>query len=350
MMGENGSGKSTILQSILILKQSVRENNQDISNLILNGDYCNIGNGRDALCRSSDDAEVISFRVEMQTTKSSDTTELKFKYEPEADFLQPTGQPIAATLFSDAKVTYLAAERTGPRLTTPFSKTKASAGDLGRNGTGSAAVLFANSSTVMSDKDPRIPKELVTRNILSVFNHYLGLISTGASIKVAGFADLDSVATTFNFENAGLLPIESIRPTNVGFGLSYSISIIISCLQAKPGDILLIENPEAHLHTKGQRAIADLICKTADTGVQIILETHSREILYWLRQKVINKELPAETVRLNYLSSSDRGEDSLQECPTLFPLSDQIGELGDATQEFLDHFGTSMDFIQNTHG
>lgn len=70
------------------------------------------------------------------------------------------------------------------------------------------------------------------------------------------------------------------RANNVGFGLSYSLSIIVAILLASTEDnkgktLVLLENPEAHLHPRGQVEMASLIAKAVEAGVQVIVETHS---------------------------------------------------------------------------
>lgn len=74
-------------------------------------------------------------------------------------------------------------------------------------------------------------------------------------------------------------PLKDLRPENVGFGVSYTLPVIVSLLSASPGALVLIENPEAHLHPEGQSKIAELIALVAQSGVQIVIETHSDHII-----------------------------------------------------------------------
>lgn len=117
------------------------------------------------------------------------------------------------------------------------------------------------------------------------------------------------------------------RPANVGFGLSYTLPIIAATLAsvAKPkatdvewirdweirkninGNFLIMENPEAHLHPKGQTAMGIMIAKAAASGVQVIVETHSEHVMDGIRIAVKDGVLPHDEVLFHYFSSSSEG-------------------------------------------
>jgi hypothetical protein len=97
------------------------------------------------------------------------------------------------------------------------------------------------------------------------------------------------------------------RPTNVGFGLTYVLPIITACLTAKPGSMVLLENPEAHVHPQGQSAMARLTCAAAAAGAQLVVETHSDHILNGVRLAVKRGLLPPDGVALHYFRREDDG-------------------------------------------
>lgn len=104
---------------------------------------------------------------------------------------------------------------------------------------------------------------------------WLGMISPNVKFdyKVNELSD-DSYATYNGF-----------RTSNVGFGLSYTLPVVTMILRASllPGSVVLLENPEAHLHPKGQTEIGKLIASAVKAGVQIIVETHSDHLFDGIR-------------------------------------------------------------------
>ncbi len=91
------------------------------------------------------------------------------------------------------------------------------------------------------------------------------------------------------------------KPTNVGFGYSYILPIIVSGLIAKEGEILIIENPEAHLHPKAQSELTKFLAKVASCGIQIFIESHSEHILNGLRVAMLKEDIEINNEDLNIL-------------------------------------------------
>ena len=72
---------------------------------------------------------------------------------------------------------------------------------------------------------------------------------------------------------------EEVSALNTGFGITYVLPILIAVLSASKGALIIIENPEAHIHPKGQAVLMELIAKAVKNGVQIIIESHSDHII-----------------------------------------------------------------------
>jgi predicted ATPase len=93
---------------------------------------------------------------------------------------------------------------------------------------------------------------------------------------------------------------KSISPQNSGTGLNSLISILILCLTAKRGDVIIIEYPESYLHPKSQSKLADFFVFIASSGVQLILETHSDHILNKFRWNIFKDNIASDRVIIHY--------------------------------------------------
>jgi AAA ATPase-like protein len=80
--------------------------------------------------------------------------------------------------------------------------------------------------------------------------------------------------------------------TDVGFGVSQCLPVLVALVAARAGQIVYVEQPEIHLHPRAQQAMADLIADTVRRGVQVVVETHSEIVLTRLQWHVARLESP----------------------------------------------------------
>jgi predicted ATPase len=105
-------------------------------------------------------------------------------------------------------------------------------------------------------------------------------IFNGANTEVQDVGKLGYLLKySFDNEKSTTKRTKSFDAKNVGFGLTYTLPIIVSILSAQKGSLLIIENPEAHLHPGGIARLTELICLAAQAGIQIIIETHSDHVI-----------------------------------------------------------------------
>jgi len=95
-------------------------------------------------------------------------------------------------------------------------------------------------------------------------------------------------------------------PENIGIGVSYLVAILIVCLSAQKGNIVIIENPEIHLHPKSQAMLGEFFAFIASKGIQIIIETHNDHILNRIRYEVFKKNLASQDVIVYYRGLKDK--------------------------------------------
>lgn len=95
--------------------------------------------------------------------------------------------------------------------------------------------------------------------------------------------------------------------TSVGVGASQLLPVIVLCLFAQKGELVLIEQPELHLHPGPQQILGDFLLGIAESGRQLIVETHSEYFINRLRLRVVEDEFGAteELVRIWYATRTD---------------------------------------------
>lgn len=98
----------------------------------------------------------------------------------------------------------------------------------------------------------------------------------------------------------------------VGLGLSQALPIVVACVTSKPGDLLLIETPEAHLHPGAQHRLASLFVEAARHGRQVIVETHSEHLVNAARLAVKSDLLKPAEVAIQFFSQRE-GRTSVRE-------------------------------------
>jgi predicted ATPase len=93
-------------------------------------------------------------------------------------------------------------------------------------------------------------------------------------------------------------------PTNVGFGISYALPIVIAGLATKAGTQLIVDSPEAHLHPAAQSALGAFLARVAACGVQVLVETHSDHILNGIRRAVVGQLIQHSDVVIHFLTGT----------------------------------------------
>lgn len=93
---------------------------------------------------------------------------------------------------------------------------------------------------------------------------------------------------------------------DVGFGVSQTLPVIVALLAAEPRQIVYIEQPEIHLHPKAQKLMARLLAEAAAKGIVVIVETHSSLLLRGIQTLVANGELPSALVNLHWFTREEK--------------------------------------------
>ena len=134
------------------------------------------------------------------------------------------------------------------------------------------------------------------------------------------------------------------RPIHTGFGLTQVFPIVVAALSANSDDLLLIENPEVHLHPAGQAAMGTFLAQAASAGVQVILETHSDHVLNGIRRAIKDGKLRSDDIALHFFRP--RNFDSENEWPQVqSPKIDGNGDVDTWPDGFFDQFDKDMHYF-----
>ena len=198
---------------------------------------------------------------------------------------------------------YVQAERVGPRKSYPLSEVAARRGDLGARGEYAWNYLNDHLNDLLSADDPR-RADAAGRRLGDIVDHWLQDVSPGTHLQLEAVSAADAVLAGFAFDRPGDVQSRRHRATNVGFGLSYVLPVVLALL-ARPGALCLVENPEAHLHPRGQTKLAELAARAATAGVQVFVETHSDHFVDGVRIAVRDGLIPADDATIHYFERQE---------------------------------------------
>ncbi|MCS7283092.1 MAG: DUF3696 domain-containing protein [Anaerolineae bacterium] len=143
---------------------------------------------------------------------------------------------------------------------------------------------------------------------------------------------------------AGRLQTESdmVNLADVGFGFSQVLPVLVALRAAQPGQLVYVEQPEIHLHPNAQVKLADLLVQAALRGVQVVVETHSELILLGIQKAVAEGKLEPDAVKLHWFERDEEGVTHVQTAEL-----DEEGTFGDWPVDFsdvaLDAMGAYLD-------
>ena len=275
--GINSSGKTSVIQSLLLLRQSHLSNTLS-DGLQLNGNFCDIGLSNDAICRYADDDKIT-------INLHEDDSQLQFVFGNKGSSIKdmiPLNDRVGdltilnkSAVFSN-RFQYIGASRWEPRESYPLNTTLVELKNQISEEKGRCELVVHYLHQYGNNPINEYLKQdgfdsLLLRDQVSAWEN---VISKGVNVTVR--PNGKSFVLKYSYAN---VVSHEFSPTNVGFGLSYALPIIVALLSAKEGDLIIVENPETHLHPAGQSEIAKLIAYAAQIGVQVIVETHSDHII-----------------------------------------------------------------------
>lgn len=319
LSGPNGVGKSSVLQAILAVGQSI-DDARSLNRLLLNGPLVELGSEKDVYSWAGSSSE-IRFRFAFDTGHSRN---LVFKVRELEDLARRPSDSLARVrsgaqssdlhplddLFNPG-FQYLSAARGGPARAYPQSEHDVSV----RRFLGTRGEFWPQFLDVFAQSE--VPGSRLHRRHNSVDTSLAGQLAEWMSQISPGLASISAVADEYFRETRVAITYQlgeafgdsdPIAPVHVGFGVSYVAPLIIALLASRNGDLLLIENPEAHIHPSGQVALGRLMAIASQEGPQIICETHSDHLLNGVRLAVAERLLAPDGISLLHFARDPEDE------------------------------------------
>ena len=312
LTGTNSAGKSSLIQALRIMSAFTSKNGrsemiswtdsfwQEKSNLTRDLFF-------DIICSAS--GREYTFNVDLSGEHHMPAFDTP-QYMPEFPLVQ-----------------YLSAERTGPRDIVALQP-GAESSVLSSDGSNTIDFIEKNKNGSADKHSIQVPENLrLAKNGASGLQEnieaWLTFITNDVSFEYEITSDRKHALPSFS----------GIKPTETGFGLSYVLPVITALLvPASDCPVLLVENPETHLHPAAQTQIARLIALSAAAGKQVLVETHSDHIIDGIRIAVKQGKIDCRNVRFYYFSRQDFEHETTVESPELY----QDGKLSFWPRGFFD--------------
>ena len=352
LTGINGRGKSSFLQILLLMKQTI-DSDYKSRHLLFNGSHVQLGSFSDvknydvrqgepilfqffssdnhsihyffeedtddklcaniSICNFTNNGEIMSPCHIMDKTPCLFENLLPITYESTQQEISEieNGVNIKHSLteqFHFSGIHYISADRIGPKLFYKQESLK-EFNSVGAQGENTVNTLFHFKDNVLEDDFIEILADAfelesddIGRTVELQLEFWLTLIFGGTKIKIQHISDANLLSLSLATDETSLI---YFKPTNVGYGYTYVLPIIVACLTAKKGEILIIENPEAHLHPSAQSTLAKLLALLKYRGVQVFIESHSDHILNGLQLAVFDRLIENNDLNILYFN---RGE------------------------------------------
>lgn len=357
LSGLNAAGKSTILQTLSLLHQTAIESEWN-KTLILNGSTVALGAAGDVIDKISGRNQFsvglgaegfectwtmvtenrMELAVPIHSIKWSEANDWQsttseiigpeqrvYRLLPEEIWNRSMhARQLSATLL---RLAYISADRIGPQetyhATTPDQQTS-----VGSRGEFTPWFLYH-----FAERRP--PETLMIQGAPPTLQRqteaWLDRFFPGASLTVEPVRGANLMLMGIRTNQA----TDYHRPQNVGYGITHILPILTACLGAQPNDLLLIENPESHLHPAGQSAIGRFLALGAAAGLQIVVETHSDHVLNGVRRAVKEQIIPPTAVAIHFFTPRTEEQAFAQ---VTSPLIDVNGAIDHWPEDFFDQF------------
>lgn len=302
--GANGAGKSTLIQALMLLRQSDMDKRTLLSEKVqLRGSLVNLKSADSIRYFESEDTDVIISIEDDTIDDALDVTIVNAVKDEDTCTTNVSGNlsefESNCALFSKDLV-YLAANRVGPGevhfSNLLLDSTEGRIGD--KLGLTAASYLYHALSEDEKIQIPEFDKSGDMRVYSNVSAWMSYIMDFNQTVNVTE-QDKEHVKMTYSVNVNGINT--EVSPLNMPFGNSSVFPIVVALMTAPKNSLVVIENPEAHIHPKAQTRMGELLSMAAKNGIQIIIETHSDHLLNGVRIAVKNQQIDENNVEVHFL-------------------------------------------------
>lgn len=269
--GKNSTGKSSLLQAILLSQEYSKA--RLYFNDFFNSDFSSIRNRY----KRPEQIEIL--------LKSDDDRYIKYLSSADGSQVEHNMDEFPSL---EGSLFYLSANRIGAQNSAPIFQ------DIVCGPMGEA--LFG---TYENEKSKPVDESLIrdfnSYTLSTQVNHWLSYILDIPLELNSEKRMSTAVEVRYNADD-----IKDILPQMLGAGVSYLAKILILCLRSNKDDIIMIENPEIHLYPSAQCKLAEFLSFVVSSGRQLIIETHSNDLITKFRHEVYKGKLEPDKVEVLY--------------------------------------------------
>lgn len=315
LAGRNSMGKTSVIQAIFAMLQG--------GNNPFRGEYMNIGSVNEllnAIVRSDE----IEFNMEY---------EYKGEVEKAAKKITKQGSCVEGKIEKKIKLIYCSSDRIGVKDT--YEKYLGDEIVIDKNCDYVFHYLNAHDEMELNKDEDFVYDEESKLTFGGQVNFWLNKIM-GYQVKAREIEKTEFIQVLYRNEKV----LFEMRPKNVGTGVTYITELIIAALACKEGDLLIIENPEIHLHPSGQSELIEFLAFLAQCGVQIIVETHSDHIYNGIRKSICLDQIDSDKVSIYSFTQDEQG----CSIPVAIPVNGD-GKALEKTEGFFDQIDKDLNVI-----
>lgn len=283
--GVNSSGKSTSLQALLLVSQNITRQ------FGLNGPLVSVGEFGDAKNFNLNEKVI---RIEVSDDKGMIILNC---YEDEKIEIKKEGDVndcLKQINYECNRLHYLSCNRVGSQDT--YQKNRTEKMVIGINGEFAIDYLSRHKTDELDEKLRKNPSDFTLHGQINYWLNYI----IGAEIKVEHIRGTEVIKAEY-----GMNTLRFSRPQNVGSGISYLISILVLCLASNEEDILIIENPEIHLHPAAQSRLCEFLYWIANSERQVFIETHSDHFFNSVRVGIAKGDIESDKILIGFFEKKN---------------------------------------------